>query len=341
MDLKINSRWIVIFTLFLASFIALLCVGKSHSWHTQQREQKIEEMKDAFDIAIQKEKMQFIKKMVMNFDAANSPDADVISLDEKMAYLNQSYLSRIDPHRHHLDSIYQAELLRRGFSLLTAISYSLDDTTKASCSFTDLQNMTLLKEHTFRNTLKEPPFILRAYVNDLESLPSGLWHAYLLMALGIFGIVLAIYLVAKEWKRALAIATLNIQAQQAQTPFIPEAYTIPTQWVHIAPSILYDETCHLLKDEKSGMEIALKTPDFKIFEAYIHREKRILLYLEIAEIIAPTISNGAMSQQEKDRIRKSIKSLEKQIEPFGFGFENKRNTSYRLVLPGEEASSGH
>ena len=252
----------------------------------------------------------------MNFDAANSPDADVISLDEKMAYLNQSYLSRIDPHRHHLDSIYQAELLRRGFSLLTAISYSLDDTTKASCSFTDLQNMTLLKEHTFRNTLKEPPFILRAYVNDLESLPSGLWHAYLLMALGIFGIVLAIFLVAKEWKRALAIATQNIQAQQAQTPFIPEAYTIPTQWVHIAPSILYDET-------------------------YIHREKRILLYLEIAEIIAPTISNGAMSQQEKDRIRKSIKSLEKQIEPFGFGFENKRNTSYRLVLPGEEASSGH
>ncbi len=320
---KLNDRfkktigWVA---LFIISLVLLLAGPVSHAWHAQEKDRIRDGIEAALDTAIVKEKMLHQKWVSMEYDADQSPDKGVISLDEKMNYMDQVYLSQRDPNRHCLDSLYDAELKQRGLTCVSAIRYNLGDSLKgASCSPNELKTMELVKQYSFRVSTEKPPFVLQAYVQT-PNLNAGGWHPYFFFSLGAFGMLFSLYLFLKERKRLLAIVSTNQDTTNS--------------WTRPSPSIWYDEQFATIKNLKSGKEKTLHGLCKTLCIAFLKNEHHIVTYEEIAEIQG--YSTKALSEKDLNRVHKAIKPLKEQLSSLDIEIRNIQKTGYRMIFPDEK-----
>lgn len=306
-------------TLFVVSLVLLLTGPVSHVWHAQKKDRIWDEMAAALDTAIMKEKMLYCKQVFIKYDATQSPDGALISLDEKTNHMIQIYLSRQDPNRHCLDSLYDAELKQRGLTCVSAICYSLGDSLKGtSCSANELQTMELVKQYSFRVLAKKPPFVLQAYV-QMSNLNAGGWHPYFFFSLGALGMLFSLYQFWKERRKWLAYRE---NVSETLTP-----------WQRLSPSILYDEQYDMVRNEKYNSEQSLKGLSKELFNAFLKKPHYLVKYEEIAEMQG--YSRKDLSDKDLNRIHKAIKPLREQLHSLGIEFRNIKKTGYQMIFPDE------
>lgn len=316
-ELRTTIGWVA---LFFVSLVLLLAGPVSHVWHVQKEDQIWDEMAAALDTAIMKEKMLYCKQVLIKYDVTQSPDGELISLDEKTNYIDQLYFSRRDPNRHCLDSLYDAELRQRGLTCVSAIRYSVGDSLKGtSCSANELQTMELVKQYSFRVLAKKPPFVLQAYV-QMSNLNVGRWHPYFFFSLGALGMLFSLYQFWKERRKWLAY-----QENVSET-LMP--------WKRLSPSILYDEQYNVIRNEKCNSEQPLKGFCKELFNAFLKKPHHFVKYEEIAEMQG--YSGKDLSDKDLNRIHKAIKPLREQLHSLGIEFCNVKKMGYQMIFPDEK-----
>lgn len=121
-----------------------------------------------------KEKKQYITTFVFQYDSRLSPNT--ISGEEKRNWYEQICLISDDPNRHHLDSIFQAELDNRKIRGSVAIQCAVGDKVTISRPEAFYRKATALDAVSYRKDLDAgQKIILQPYVHLPYRWLAGCW----------------------------------------------------------------------------------------------------------------------------------------------------------------------
>ena len=163
--------------IFVSSFI--IFVG--HLFISERQKANLKETGVAFLKAIEKEKKLYITTFVFQYDSRLSPNA--ISGEEKRNWYEQKCLISDDPNRHHLDSIFQAELDLRKIQGSVAIRCTVGDKVTISRPEDFYKKATPLDSVSYQKDWDDGQKItLQPYVFLSYQWLAGCWPVYMLIA---------------------------------------------------------------------------------------------------------------------------------------------------------------
>lgn len=315
------------FSFLLCAYIlsSLFIVFVGHLFISERKKANLKEAGIAFLKAIENEKKQYITTFVFQYDSRLSPDT--ISGEEKRNWGEQICLISDDPNRHHLDSIFQAELDNRKIRGSVTIRCTVGDKVTISRPETFYKKATALDAVSYRKNLDAgQKIILQPYVHLPYRWLAGCWPVYMLVAVWLSGTALFIYIVRKKHRRSHLAASIDVE-QIVEKMHEPQ---IKIQWTLLPGNISFDEEHGILKQDDK--EVSLSGDSLLYFRHFIQNESFMLTYHDIL-VYVYGIKTDEISKNDRSRISHGIERLQKQLE----GFENLkiilvRGKGYRMEV---------
>ena len=308
---------------YMLSSLFIVFVG--HLFISERKKANLKEAGIAFFKAIEKEKKQYITTFVFQYDSRLSPNT--ISGEEKRNWYEQICLISDDPNRHHLDSIFQAELDNRKIRGSVAIQCAVGDKVTISRPEAFYRKATALDAVSYRKNLDAgQKIILQPYVHLPYRWLAGCWPVYMLVAVWLSGTALFIYIVRKKHRRSHLAASIDVE-QIVEKMHEPQ---IKIQWTLLPGNISFDEEHGILKQDDK--EVSLSGDSLLYFRHFIQNESFMLTYHDIL-VYVYGIKTDEISKNDRSRISHGIERLQKQLE----GFENLkiilvRGKGYRMEV---------
>lgn len=313
--------------IFVSSFI--IFVG--HLFISERQKANLKETGVALLKAIEKEKKLYITTFVFQYDSRLSPNA--ISGEEKRNWYEQKCLISDDPNRHHLDSIFQAELDLRKIQGSVAIRCTVGDKVTISRPEDFYKKATPLDSVSYQKDWDDGQKItLQPYVFLSYQWLAGCWPVYMLIAVWLSVTALFIYALRENHKPLHLITSIESE-QIAEKVHEPQ---IKVQWTHLPGNISFDEKHGILK--QGNKENSLSGDSLIYFRYFIQKDNYMLTYHDILMLVYG-IKTDDISKNDRSRISHGIERLQKQLE----GFENLkiilvRGKGYRMEISSGDIS---
>lgn len=303
-----------------------------------QKELLISKSAIALNKAITKEKNEYIDVKYSHYEAENSP-YPTIPLEKKQEWMNQDALTQGDPHRHRLDSLFQAELAEQGIQYWTGIKCNRNGEINASRPEEQFQHATILDEVQF--SLGENSIVLQAFIKIPNRMLINWKLVCMLIIFTLLGIGILIWIILQKEEKQPVISRKNKPSPKANTVelIVPAENKTIIQWKQLASDVLYEENHHIVK--RGTLEVPLQGDKVIYFEALCEAPNHKLTYEELAVIVQERHgeipkSVEKASRLEKDKFRHIIKELGIKLKPIGIQILNERGKGYRMIFPDEK-----
>lgn len=295
--------------LLFSFFIVLI----AHQLILEYKRASLEDARNAFMNAIKEEKNQYIKIAFFKYNSRLSPDS--IPFDEKKNWCDQIFLTEEDPNRYHLDSIFQAELVKLKIQASVAVRCTVGDKVTASRPDAFYEKAVALDAVSYKKGLKEEQKItLQPYVYVSYRWLANHWPIYMFFTVWLFGTSFFVYKLRKKYRlvpfNSLAV---KINTEQTEDENIPYTPIIKVQWTKLPAKFSFDDTHGILKQDNK--EVLLSGDSLTYFRSFIRKENFTLTYPEIFELVYG-IKTIEISKSDRSRITHGIERLQKQLNDF-------------------------
>lgn len=161
--MRIQIRLKDIILLLIITIVGVWGGFLMYSFHSEQQKICLNQCREIFDEAQSKDIQQNITSRYVKFDS-NKSSNDFLNV---LAWGDQYFLTKEDCCRHHLDSIFQAELHQAGLPFQTAIRYTMTGKTTVSKPELNLSQMHLIEEKVYykKDQSDEDAIWLQSYVS--------------------------------------------------------------------------------------------------------------------------------------------------------------------------------
>lgn len=326
---------------FTIGIIILLVLAGGHSIYASAKAQKeivLSKCTLALNEAIIKERNKYTDVKYFHYDAKQSPNPS-IPIQEKQEWMDQEILTREDPCRHRLDSLFQAELAEQGIQYWTGIKCNRNGEINASRPEEQFQHATILDEVQFR--LEENSIVLQAFIKIPNRMLINWELVCMLIIFTLLGIGILIWIILQKEEKQPVISRKNKPSSKANTVelIVPAENKTIIQWKQLASDVLYEENRHIVK--RGTLEVPLQGNKVIYFEALCEAPNHKLTYEELAVIVQERHgeipkSVEKASRLEKDKFRHIIKELGIKLKPIGIQILNERGKGYQMIFPDEK-----
>ncbi len=294
-------------------FVGLLGIYFMCSGHNQEQA-ILKNAKACFGEALQEEKKNSMTQVYMSYDASKT----TYTLDDVLDWAAQAMSIKKDSCRYGLDSIYHAKLTQAGYSVQTAISYTMNGRTTVSKPNLDLSHMYPVENKVY--SMKHDTIRLQAYI------PIAFMHTQKYkFSIGLGMVICSIlawlvFLLAgrKNWY-------VSVDPVSAEEPLLKQPDSLVTQKIHITGNYYWDVQNRTLcyKDKK----VVLNGLMLSYFELFIQSETHIITY---ADILSLYDEQSQLSVTTKNKIYQSIGNLKKVLHEMPLKIEAITNVGYRI-----------
>lgn len=270
--------------------------------------------KACFEEALQEEKKNSVTQVYMSYDASKT----TYTLDDVLDWAAQATSIKKDSCRYGLDSIYHAKLTQAGYSVQTAISYTMNGRTTVSKPNLDLSHMYPVENKVY--SMKHDTIRLQAYI------PIAFMHTQKYkFSIGL-GMVICSVLV---WLVFLLVGRKNwyVSADpvSAEEPMPKQPDSSLSQKIHITGNYYWNVQNRTLyyKDKK----VVLNGLMLSYFELFIQSETHTITYADILSLYG---EQSQLSVTTKNKIYQSIGNLKKVLHEMPLKIEAITNVGYRI-----------
>lgn len=294
-------------------FVGLLGIYFMCSGHNQEQA-ILKNAKACFEEALQEEKKNSMTQVYMSYDASKT----TYTLDDVLDWAAQATSIKKDSCRYGLDSIYHAKLTQAGYSVQTAISYTMNGRTTVSKPNLDLSHMYPVENKVY--SMKHDTIRLQAYI------PIAFMHTQKYkFSIGL-GMVICSVLV---WLVFLLAGRKNwyVSADHvsAEEPMPKQPDSSLSQKIHITGNYYWNVQNRTLcyKDKK----VVLNGLMLSYFELFIQSETHTITYADILSLYG---EQSQLSVTTKNKIYQSIGNLKKVLHEMPLKIEAITNVGYRI-----------
>ena len=288
--------------------IYFMCSGRN------QEQAILKNAKACFGEALQEEKKNSMTQVYMSYDASKT----TYTLDDVLDWAAQATSIKKDSCRYGLDSIYHAKLTQAGYSVQTAISYTMNGRTTVSKPNLDLSHMYPIENKVY--SMKHDTIRLQAYI------PIAFMHTQKYkFSIGLGMVICSIlawlvFLLAgrKNWY----VSADPVFAEKTM-PKQPDSSL--SQMIHITGNYYWDVPNRTLyyKDKK----VVLNGLMLSYFELFIQSETHTITYADILSLYG---EQSQLSVTTKNKIYQSIGNLKKVLHEMPLKIEAITNVGYRI-----------
>lgn len=297
----------IVIAFFIISSSLFLYWGRNAYFDTN--EQLLILTEQIFQSAIKDEATIRMRDVPQFIHHSFSPSEKSPSYDEILNHSNQHYLTRKDPCRLYLDSLFQQELMYRHVQARTGVrcimgslvNYSSTD----SVFFEEaIQIMPVVYTSNLKVTdekevaKKVDPIELCAYVHFpfyfiVQRIPAISWVLFLWVVLQC-AVILGFYF-WKKWKQ------IGLSVFEAVTG----------DWTKLADNLLFNEKTGTLK--YAGTSYSLRENRLKLFIALLHAPECFLTYEEILCQLKNRPPLMELSESDKSSLSMTVKRLKEDL----------------------------
>ena len=286
--MRIQIRLKDIILLLIITIVGVWGGFLMYSFYSEQQKICLNQCREIFDKAQSKDiQLEITSRYVkFNSDKSSSNFLDVL------AWGDQYVITKRDSCRHHLDSIFQAELHQAGLPFQTAIRYTMTGKTTVSKPELNLSQMHLIEEKVYykKDQSDEDAIWLQSYV----SIPNS--------TLTIDG---------KKFKVGLGMVICSMLA------WLVFLLAGGNYYWNVQNRTLY------YKDKK----VVLNGLMLSYFELFIQSETHTITY---ADILSLYDEQSQLSVTTKNKIYQSIGNLKKVLHDLPLKIEAITNVGYRI-----------
>ena len=247
-----------------------------------------------------------------------------------LAWGDQYFLIKEDSCRHHLDSIFQAELHQAGLPFQTAIRYTMTGKTTVSKPELNLSQMHLIEEKVYykKDQSDEDAIWLQSYVsipNSTLTIDGKKFKVGLGMVIcSILAWLVFLLAGRKNWY----VSADPVFAEKTM-PKQPDSSL--SQMIHITGNYYWDVPNQTLyyKDKK----VVLNGFMLSYFELFIRSEGHTVTYADILSLYGEP---AELSTSTKNKIYQAIGNLKKLLHEMPLKIESITNVGYRICFNEEE-----
>ena len=310
--------------------VSLFIVFVGHLFISEREKANLKEAGAAFLKAIEREKGLYITTFVFQYDSRLS--SNTISGEEKRNWYEQICLISDDPNRHHLDSIFQAELDHRKIQGSVAIQCTVGNKVTTSQPEAFYKKATTLDGVSYRKDWDDGQKItLQPYVHLSYRWLIACWPIYMLITVWLSGTALFIYILRKNHRRILLAASIDAE-QIVEKVHEPQ---IKIQWTLLPGNFSFDEEHGVLK--QGDQEVSLSGDSLIYLRHFIQKENFMLTYHDILAHVYG-IKTDEISKSDRSRISHGIERLQKQLEEFeNFKIILVRGKGYRMEVSSDNS----
>ena len=268
-----------------------------------------------------------------------------IPFEEKKSWCDQFYLTKYDPKRITLDSLYKTELAKNNIKLQTAIRFLIEGRTIYSCQDSMFYKSAMpLKSIVYRlNEKPEGRMELQAFVKlpFMVILKKVEHWEFIILLWGLLQIsVLVIFFNRKRVAKMFAPifsekskdtdSTSSVKndsdKDQPPTPRIQASL----EWTLIAEGLFFNFKFGMLRCEETT--VALNGNGLRLFYHLLHAPDNFLTYREICYRVLKRKSD-VLSSSDQTAVFMSIRRLRNDLTPFPFiKIESVRGKGYRMLV---------
>lgn len=318
--MRIQIRLKDIILLLIITIVGVWGGFLMYSFHSEQQKICLNQCREVFDEAQSKDIQQNITSRYVKFDSDKSSN-DFLNV---LAWGDQYFLIKEDSCRHHLDSIFQAELHQAGLPFQTAIRYTMTGKTTVSKPELNLSQMHLIEEKVYykKDQSDEDAIWLQSYVSipnstltiDGKKFKVGLGMVICSM------LAWLVFLLAgrKNWY----VSADPVFAEKTM-PKQPDSSL--SQKIHITGNYYWNVQNRTLyyKDKK----VVLNGLMLSYFELFIQSETHTITYADILSLYG---EQSQLSVTTKNKIYQSIGNLKKVLHEMPLKIEAITNVGYRI-----------
>lgn len=324
MRIQINLKDAIL--LFIITIVGVLGGFLMYSFHSEQQKIYLNQCKEIFDEAQSKDIQQNITTRYVKFDSSKSSN----NFLDVLAWGDQYYLTKEDSCRHHLDSIFQAELHQAGLPFQTAICYTVAGKTTVSKPELNLSQMHLIEEEVFykKDQSEDDAIWLQAYVSiPYSTLPIDGKKFKVGLGMVICSVLAwLVFLLAgrKNWH-------VSADPVLAEEPMPKQPDSSMSQKIHITGNYYWDEQNRTLcyKDKKAVLNGFM----LSYFKLFIQSEGHTVSYADILSLYGEP---AELSTSTKNKIYQAIGNLKKLLHEMPLKIESITNVGYRICFNEEE-----
>lgn len=332
--IKLVSVFVVLGTICL---VLLIGVYHVYTAFKSQKELLFSKSMIALHEAITIERKHYTDIRFIRYDASSSPGS--ITAQEKQEWLEQEILTRKDPCRHRLDSLFQVKLVEQDIHIWTGIQCNRNGEVKTSCPEKEIQQANLLK--TYKYCSGKGHITLQIFVKIPNRMLINWGQIYMLICIALLGIGILIWIILQKEEKQPVISRKNKPSSKANTVelIVPAENKTIIQWKQLFSDVLYEENHHIVK--RGTLEVPLQGDKVIYFEALCEAPNHKLTYEELAVIVQERHgeipkSVEKASRLEKDKFRHIIKELGIKLKPIGIQILNERGKGYQMIFPNEK-----
>lgn len=253
-------------------------------------------------------------QVYMSYDASKT----TYTLDDVLDWAAQATSIKKDSCRYGLDSIYHAKLTQAGYSVQTAISYTMNGRTTVSKPNLDLSHMYPVENKVY--SMKHDTIRLQAYI------PIAFMHTQkckFSIGLGMVICSMLAWLVFLLAGRKNWYVSADPVFAEKTMPKQPDSSL--SQKIHITGNYYWNVQNRTLyyKDKK----VVLNGLMLSYFELFIQSETHTITYADILSLYG---EQSQLSVTTKNKIYQSIGNLKKVLHEMPLKIEAITNVGYRI-----------
>jgi len=311
--------------IIISAFVFI--AGRSYM---HERESLLSSASQAFDEAVSTDNMMQASSSI-RYDSCRSLNGP--SVEEKMFFCNQAYITEHDSTRQSLDCIFHAMLVKEHMPVPSAVSVSYKNKIRYSCKDTSFYQIASALPPVFYRFDDSPAgrIEMRGYLQlpvgvvlkNMEGLYWWISFWLLLLAIVIGGYVLRRYLGYK-----LGLKQRKDTVMEKHSPLVQRSMR---EWTDLSSHICFDRNSGMLcYGEKT---VVLTGNPLKLFCLLLDNSGCVVKYKDIASKVIKRKVTNEISKSDKDVVFATVKSLRNSLQEISpISIETFMGKGYKLEI---------